>query len=180
MKKSLIVTKKHIVLSVLVFALAAAVYLNWQFARPNVNADNEGTASYLGAAEYVNGTVQDEEKSENSKYFEDTKKNREDSRKEKLKILDEVISNTKSTKEEVSSATNEKNLVSKYIEYETNIESLIKAKGFSDCVAIISDSKATVVVASKGLLASQTIQIQDIVSSQTGFSLENIKIIEIN
>lgn len=178
MRKNVIISKKHIVLSILVFALAAAVYLNWQFTKPEVNVDNDNTASYLGAAEYVNATV--EEKSEFDGYFKDTRETREKSRKDRIAILDETIKNAKSSKDDIENATKEKATISKYIEYEANIESLVKAKGFEDCAAIINEGKITVVVPSKGLLASQTVQIQDIVSSQTGFSLENIKIIEIN
>ncbi len=180
MKKSVIVTKKHIVLSVLVFALAAAVYLNWQFSDANINIDNENTASYLGAAEYVNATVSEESSTEKKDYFTETKQTREKSKKDRIAILDETINNVKSTKDQIQNAITEKETISKNIELEANIESMVIAKGFSDCVCIISDGKSTVIVPSKGLLASQTMQIQDIVSNQTGFSLENIKIIEIN
>lgn len=180
MKKSIIVTKKHIILSVLVFALAAAVYLNWEFSSPMIQSDNEGTSSYLGAAEYVNATVTEESGDDTIKYFTETRSSREKTKNDRIKILNETIDNVKSTKEQINSAIEEKNKISKCAELESNIDAMIKAKGFNECVTIISDDKATVVVATKGLLASQTVQIQDIVSGQTNFSLENIKIIEIN
>ena len=63
------------------------------------------------------------------------------------------------------------------ISKETNIETIIKAKGFADALVIISDESVTVMVQSESLLQSQTLQIQDAVVSQTGVELEKIKII---
>lgn len=179
MKKSLIVSKKHIILSVLVVALAAAVYLNWQFGQPSVENTEDKTSSYLGAAQYVNGSISQSDTSSNP-YFSQTRETRESSRKEKLALLNGIVSNAKSTEEEIKAAKEEIGFITNSIESEANIESLVKAKGFTDCAVVINKDMVTVVVPSEGLLASQTMQIQEIVSSQTGFSIENIKIIEIN
>ena len=66
-------------------------------------------------------------------------------------------------------------------EKENAIENLIKAKGFSDCVAILSDKSISCVIKTteSGLAANQTAQIQDIILSNCDISSENIKIIEI-
>lgn len=180
MKKSAVISKKHIILSVLVIALAAAVYLNWQFGSQKVENTEDNTSSYLGAAQYVSATISDQASASVNPYFEETRHTREESRNSKLEILKETVSNVKSTEEEIAAAKAEIEQISNDIESEANIESLVKAKGFSDCAAILSNGTATIIVPSEGLLASQTVQIQDIVSSQTGYSLENIKIIEIN
>ena len=65
------------------------------------------------------------------------------------------------------------------IERENNIETLLKAKGFKDAVAIIGEEGISVVVKSEGLTSAQTLQIQDIVTSETSITLANIKIIPI-
>ena len=64
---------------------------------------------------------------------------------------------------------------------ETRIETLIKAKGFSDCVALINDKGVNVIVNAPetGLTASDTTKIKDIVVSETGVSPSQIKIVEI-
>ena len=63
---------------------------------------------------------------------------------------------------------------------ESVIENLVKAKGFTECVAVIKDGKVNVIVqVADHLLSSDMLQIQDIAAAQTGFSLDNIIIIEV-
>ena len=65
------------------------------------------------------------------------------------------------------------------MENEANIESLIVAKGFSQCVAVINDDKASVVVKSDtALTRAQLSQINEIVYTQAGITPENITIIQ--
>ena len=78
-----------------------------------------------------------------------------------------------------TAAASEAAKIAKNVELENAAETLIKAKGFSDCVVIIADDTASVIVKSDGLLASETVQINDIITSQAKISLENIKIIEV-
>mgnify|MGYP003434890052 CR=1 FL=1 len=67
--------------------------------------------------------------------------------------------------------------VAERMEKEASIETLIKAKGFEKVVAVIGDKDVTVIVSAEALLPSQTLQIQDAVTSQTEISLQNIKIV---
>ena len=66
-----------------------------------------------------------------------------------------------------------------FTEKESNIETLLKAKGFDKALAVIGDSGISIIVKSEGLTSAQTLQIQDIVTSETDISLNNIKIIPI-
>ena len=59
------------------------------------------------------------------------------------------------------------------------MESLIKAKGFYDAVAVIGESDVTVVVQSDGLSSAQVSQIKEIVLSECEVGAEAIKIIEV-
>ena len=62
---------------------------------------------------------------------------------------------------------------------EANIETLIKAKGFEECVAVISDGNANIVVRTDdALMQNEVAQILEIVVEQSGISPENIKITE--
>ena len=65
------------------------------------------------------------------------------------------------------------------IERESNIEALLSAKGFQKSIAVMNDNGITVVVKSDGLTSAQTLQIQDIVTSETSIPLGNIKIVPI-
>lgn len=65
------------------------------------------------------------------------------------------------------------------IESESKMETLIKSKGFKDCVVYLSDQSAKVVVKSDGLEQAQAAQIMDIVVSESEVPSENISIVEV-
>jgi len=65
------------------------------------------------------------------------------------------------------------------VEKEASVENLICAKGFSDCVAYISDDTINVTISADGLEKNQIAQIKEIVIAQTGISTDKIKILEI-
>ena len=65
------------------------------------------------------------------------------------------------------------------IALEANIESLIKAKGFENCVAVINGEKASIVVSSEGLKPNQLSQILEIVYVQASILPENVTITEV-
>ena len=63
------------------------------------------------------------------------------------------------------------------IQNEANIETLVKAKGFEECVALISDGAVSVIVKAETLQAKETAQILSIVYETTGIAPENVSII---
>ena len=94
-------------------------------------------------------------------------------------VIEETLKNDKLTDEDKKSALSKAEEIAGRIESEGNIESLLKAKGFEKTVAIISDTGISVVVESEGLTSAQTLQIQDVVTSETNIPLSNIKIVPI-
>ena len=63
------------------------------------------------------------------------------------------------------------------IQNEANIETLVKAKGFEECVAVIGDGAVSVIVKAEALQAKETAQILSIVYETTGIAPENVSII---
>jgi stage III sporulation protein AH len=65
---------------------------------------------------------------------------------------------------------------------EAQIESLIVAKGYEDCVAYMTDEGISIAVAApeEGLKDSDVALISDIVTGQTDYGLSDIRIIEVN
>ena len=63
--------------------------------------------------------------------------------------------------------------------YEENATLKGKAKGFEKTVAVIGDNNVSVIVKSDGLTTAQTLQIQDIITSETKIPLGNIKIVAV-
>ena len=70
-------------------------------------------------------------------------------------------------------------MIAAIIAKESNMESLIKAKGFSDAVVVVGESDVTVVVQSDGLSGADVSKIKEIVMSEASVGAENIVIIEV-
>ena len=130
----------------------------------NVNADNENLAGNVNITE--------------SEYFSTAAVNRRRARDESLVVLQLVIDSEDALQESKDSALQSMSKIASQIEQESNIESLIKAKGFEDCIAVVGDGGATVIVASDGLLAGEVAQITEIICEQTSLPATGIKIVE--
>ena len=173
MKKGKVLTKGHLALAVMVLALGAAVWLNMKYS----------SEKYLGEATFVDNSNQSavatgaEVKETN--YFETAKKEREDARKEAQELIEETLKNSKLTDADKQKALSATKDMATRIENEANIETLLKAKGFKEAVAVISENNANIIVKSDGLTTAQTLQIQDIVTAQTKIPLNNIKIVTV-
>jgi stage III sporulation protein AH len=63
-------------------------------------------------------------------------------------------------------------------EYEFQIEELVRAKGFSDCFALVHDTGVSVVIQTNFLVSNSVAKVADIVERVTGISRENIVIAE--
>lgn len=176
MKKGKVFSKGQLAVAVMVVALGAAIWLNSKYL--------PSSTKYLGEASYVSTSSEQEAVETAAKaeedYFTTAKKDREKTREEAIETIEETLKDSGITEEEKQSALKKIEEISGRMEKEANIESLLKAKGFAEALAIISDEEINVVVASDGLTTANTLQIQDIVTSQTDIDLSKIKIIPIN
>ena len=145
--------------------------------------DKTGTSSIddnLGEAEYVgNQNVGLNTQSNQELYFSNARADREVARNDAIAELDQISSNVKASDEEISAAVKQRMMIASFMESEANIETLIKAKGFADCVAVINEDNVNIVVASDALSQSEMLQIQDIVISQYEITLDKIKVINV-
>ena len=181
MKKGTIFGKRQIILAVLVLALSAAVYLNWQFASKDggLKLTGEATSSkFMGDAAYVNNPKTESTPQEDT-YFTKARDDRKKARDEALAELKEITDDVKADADAKKKAGDQAAQIAKNIETESSIETLIKAKGFSECVVVLGLEDVNVIVKAESLLDSQTVQINDIVSAQTKLPLEKIKIINV-
>lgn len=187
--------KRQVVLAALVLALGAAVYLNWQFSDNNdLLATNvvESTKE-LGEAKYVNtlttSSSQDKQETQKesdvqtisekaSEYFAKAAANRQKARDEASDMIKEILNDVKSSDEVKAEATKKASEIAQIIQQESNIENLVKSKGFTECIAFIQNGECSIVVSADGLDENSAITIKDIVSGQSGISFDKIKIIE--
>ena len=169
--------KKWIVLSAMVLALGTALFLNWQLTDTDAVAKDKGSqeVKVIGEAELVNGTAN----GDFDGFFSAARMQREASRASSLEILDAIAASADVDAEAKADAAAEAAAIAKRIEAEANVESLIKAKGFAECVVMIGDDGVKVMVQSSGLLPAEAAQIAEIVTSETGEELSKIRIVEV-
>jgi stage III sporulation protein AH len=110
-------------------------------------------------------------------YFTSTALDRKEARDEALDVLKMVTESEDATEEAKAEAQGKISKIAVDIQNEANIETLVKAKGFEDCVAIISDNAVSVIVSAESLQAAEAAQILSIVYETTGINPENISII---
>lgn len=196
---SMMIGKRQIVLATLVVALGAAVFVNWYYTKPDAEKANTGVtvseqatqaAGNLGDALLVNSSTASskdgtqESKAEQAQakvedeYFAQARLNRSTAHDKAAEELKKTIEDSKASSESVKTATQELGELSKAIKLEADTENLINAKIGSPCVVVIGNKTAQVVVG-KGVLKDDVlVQIKEIVLKQTGFSVENVTIME--
>ena len=171
----------------LVLALGAAVYLNWQFAGTGrlPVGDSSSETSQLGAAQLVNNTyvetVNDgaESGEASGDALAQARIDRQNSRDQALELLDGVLEDVDSDSAAKQQAVEEASAIAQNILAESNVESLLEAKGYTDCVAYITAQECSVVLAG-AVEEADTLIVQEVVMEQTGLTADKIKIIGTN
>lgn len=113
-------------------------------------------------------------------YFATARLNRQQARDSALAMLRDAVNdetNQETAREEAGAAI--ETLASSTVS-EAQIENLVIAKGYQDCVAFISGGGVSVVVSAteEGLQAADVARITEIVTGETGVPASQIKIIE--
>ena len=164
--------------AVLLTAVAVGVNLIMFASNRDDGYDYDQSAGMdAGTADTSGGTSTGTQQTSDS-YFSSIQVNRQRTRDEAIEVLQAVVDNESSTETAKNEALAQISKLADIMEAESNIETLIVAKGFEECVAVISDDKVSIVVKSEGLQAAQISQINEIVYEQCGIKPVNVNIIE--
>ena len=191
-------TNRKMTLATLVVALAVAVYLNWEYARSADLALDAAAPAAGDAAEepVVDGLPVQAQPSASRTYGEaqlvsasaaSSQSFFEEARLARTKARDEMDSLQKSLKKASLTEQEKTDLTARLtqevdaITQESDVEALIKAKGFVDCVAYVSEGKVNITVMTSGdrLTADEVTQIRDIVLSKCNVTAQNITVVEV-
>ena len=168
-------TAKSIVVASAALLIGLAVYLNYRwFYDPAANlgfGDNNMDDNYSDSEQVGN------QGNNTNDYFTATALDRQEARDEAIGVLKLVTESADATEEAKAEASAKISKIAVDIQNEANIETLVKAKGFEECVAIISDNSVSVIVSADSLQAAEAAQILSIVYETTGINPENISII---
>ena len=186
--------KRNVVVAAIVLFVCVAVYLNWSYNREDDTADAGKT---LGEAALVGNQTSDplvsttpdpaasptpsaEPDSTGTGYFASARLNRQQARDSALSLLKEAAASEDADQAMKDEANASIQTMASLTVSEAQIENLVTAKGYSDCVAFIGDNSVSVVVAAteNGLSDSDVARITEIVMEETGMSASQIKIIE--
>lgn len=170
--------KKQWMMVALVGALGLAVYLNFYLVgdsspalQAGENTPSKNPDSHLGDATFVGAGVQEE-----SAYFSEARATRIAAREEALSIIQEVLDSASASAEDKAQATQKATAIAQNVLQESNIENLLLAKGFSDSVVYIDGERCSVVVKADDLQQQESLQILQIVISQSDVAADKVQI----
>ena len=184
------VWKKNLVAAAILVTVCAGIYVNWLYTEDKTAASLEdsldtqkvmnehtlvlsGDMEAIAAGEDVTSTATD--------YFAAVRLSRQQARDNAVNLLQEAMaySGSESSKD-VESAMELEDIVQTALS-EAQIESLIIAKGYADCVAYMSGEGISVAVSSPegGLQQADVAVIADIVMTQSDYSLDDIRVVEV-
>lgn len=182
--------KKNMVAAAVLVTVCAGIYVNWLYTEENAAAtltgmvDTEKVMSEdllvlsedmaaIAAGEDVQTTASD--------YFASVRLSRQQARDSAVNLLQEAMAySVETSSKDVESAMELEQIVQTALS-EATIESLIIAKGYTDCVAYMSPEGISVAVAAPegGLQQGDVSVIADIVMTQSEYALEDIRVVEV-
>ena len=166
-------TARGAVVTVAVLLIGLAVYLNYRWFYDPVDSLGYGENNMEDNYSDTVGTGADS----TNDYFAAALLTRQQSRDEAIDVLTLVSSSEDADEATKAEAQAKISAIATDIQNEANIETLVKAKGFEECVAVIGDGTVSVIVKAEALQAKQTAQILSIVYETTGIAPENVSII---
>ncbi len=201
--------KRNAIVVVIVLFVGMAVYLNWSYGQSaNVDVNAEASGKLLGEAALVNssskgggeskaqqesktpeaGKTQDGDQEQaqgtttdsGTGYFASARLNRQQARDSALEILQQAAADAMADQAVIDQANASIQTLADNTLAEAQVENLVTAKGYADCVCYINENSASVVVATTetGLTDADTARIAEIVMDETGLAVSQIKIIE--
>ena len=165
---------KSLAVFLVVVLIGAAVYVNYRMFYDPVDAIGYGENNMQNS---FDGSTATGGSASGENYFTATALNRQQSRDEAIDVLKLVAESEESSSEAKAEASRKISQIAVDIQNEANIETLVKAKGFEECVAIISEDSVSVIVSAENLQAAQTAQIFNIVYETTGITPERVSIV---
>ena len=193
--------RRNAVVAAVALFVCAAVYLNWSYEQEAQAGKTLGQSTMVGAGakdpligkEEAKKPEQGKEKSEKPEpgkpdapkkeggYFASARLNRKQARDSALSLLQDAAA-----KEDADAAVQQQvnttiQTMADSTVTEAQIENLVLAKGYTDCVAFIGDDSLSLAVHAPegGLSPADTAKLVDAVTQSAGFTADQIKIIEV-
>lgn len=177
--------KKNLVAAALLVTVCVGIYANWSYTQDQQTMDLTDTLNedkLMSEDMLVMSDAEDTQSVGNtaSDYFAAVRLSRQEARDSAVTVLQEAMAYSEETGNASTSGDTLDAIVQTAL-CEAQIESLVVAKGYADCVAYIGDDGISVAVAAPegGLLQEDVALIADIVMTQSEYSLDTIRVVEV-
>ncbi len=178
--------KKNLMAVAILLTVCSGIYLNWVYSggkdtqdlEQTLNADKVMSDDMLVLGE--NDKVQSDNTEDVSlNYFAAVRLSRQEARDSAVSLLQEAMAY--GSQEQVAASNAQLEQIIQSALCEAQIESLVIAKGYRDCVAYVTESGISVAVAAPegGLQPADVAVIADVVITQSDFTLEDIRVVEV-
>lgn len=178
------VWKKNMVAAAILVTVCAGIYINWLYSEDQAVSNLVDTLDEekLMASDTLvmsDGTELVDDTSTVSEYFAAVRLSRQEARDSAVSLLQEAMAYSEDAQEAQSNEQLEQIVQTALCE--AQIESLVVAKGYSECVAYISEGGISVAVASPegGLQQEDVAVIADIVLTQSDYTMDDIRVVEV-
>ena len=178
--------KKNLIAGAVLFTVCTGIYLNWIYSggQDTVNLEDTLHADKVLSDELLDLgdnslQVGGEQEDTVSDYFAAVRLSRQEARDSAVSLLQEAMSYGDETSNVETKAQLEQ--IIQMALSEAQIESLVIAKGYTDCVAYMTETGISVAVASPegGLQDTDVAVIADIVLSQSEYGIQDIRVVEV-
>lgn len=176
--------KKNVIAAAVLVTVCAGIYVNWLYTDEQASADLTDTlnADKLLSADMLvmaDDALMSQSDTSITDYFAAVRLSRQEARDSAVSLLQEAMAYNNDA-EYVQTNSQLEQIVQTAL-CEAQIESLVIAKGYTDCVAYMNENGISVAVASPegGLQQTDVAVIADIVISQSGITMEEIRVVEV-
>ena len=175
--------KKNLIAAAVLVTVCAGIYLNWLYSEDQATAnldDTLDTSKLLSSDMLVMSDADEsEEVSTISDYFAAVRLSRQETRDSAVTLLQQAMAYE--DKESSQSGAQLEEIVNTAL-CEAQIESLVIAKGYADCVAYMSSEGISLAVSAPegGLQTADVAVIADIIMTQSAYKLDDIRIVEVH
>lgn len=173
--------KKNLVATAVLLTVCGGIYANWAYGQDKAVSDLTDTLDkdkILSEDMLVMGDDQSLDNNTMTDYFAAVRLSRQEARDSAVTLLQEAMAygdeNVNNTSAELEELVN-------IALCEAQIESLVIAKGYEDCVVYIADDAVSVAVATpeNSLQQPDVAVIADIVLTQSDYTMDQIHVVEV-
>ena len=178
--------KKNLVAGAVLLTVCGGIYANWVYGQEQAAADLMDTldeekimSSDMLVMSEDGTAMEDETANTMTDYFAAVRLSRQEARDSAVTLLQEAMSYSD---DEYAKSNTELEEIIETALCEAQIESLVIAKGYADCVAYIANNGISVAVASPegGLQQADVAVIADIILTQSDYTMDQIHVVEVH